>query len=131
MSAPMVSGAIPLILQAYQDNYLTQYGYQLDDHRPVAALTKAILVNTADDMRGPQRARAELIDASGTAGQTGRATIGPDYFTGFGRLNVADAVALTQQNRSDDEGILRPTGFAQGSINDGGVQDYQFTISQD
>ena len=89
MSAPMVSGAIPLILQAYQDNYLTQYGYQLDDHRPVAALTKAILVNTADDMRGPQRARAELIDASGTAGQTGRATIGPDYFTGFGRLNVA------------------------------------------
>ena len=131
MSAPMVTGAIPLILQAYQDNYLTQYGYQLDDHRPVAALAKAILVNSADDMRGPQGARDELINSSGTSGQVGLATIGPDYFTGFGRLNVEESVLLTQQNRSNEDGILRPTGFAQGSINDGGVQDYQFSISQD
>ena len=62
MASPMVTGTMALILEAYENLYLSQYGYSINSQRPPNSLTKAIIVNTADDLSGPQKQSDELID---------------------------------------------------------------------
>jgi len=130
-ASPAVAGTGALMLEAYRDLYLEQYGLNLASQAPLPSLIKAALVNTADDINADQKASEELIDDSGTNGQTEVATIGPDYLTGFGRLNTQAAVELIQQRRADDDGLNRPTGFIQGEIGDSQFTDYEFIIDQE
>ncbi|WP_158559217.1 S8 family peptidase [Deminuibacter soli] len=68
-AAALVSGTCLLL----QDAYRTQHSNQL----PAAALVKAVLLNSADDMANP----------------------GPDYTSGYGMLNAYRAVANISNNQ--------------------------------
>lgn len=67
-AAAQVTGTIVLVQQAYKQSM---------HHLPSAALVKAILINTADDIGRP----------------------GLDYKTGYGKLNALEAVRTIKENR--------------------------------
>ena len=73
-AAAMVSGSALLVQQAYKLKY---------DHMPVAATTKAILINSADD-----------VGAKGI-----------DFASGFGNLNTYAAVKTIQEGRLFENAI--------------------------
>lgn len=73
MACPMVTGAAALLVQAYRNIS----PHDADFYRPEPALIKAVLLNTADDVADP----------------------GPDYKTGFGRLNVWRALRAMSAGR--------------------------------
>ena len=73
----------------------------------------------------------ELVDDADVAGQTEMSTFGPDYLTGYGRIDVGASVELMQQSRANSEGINSPTGFRQGSLKDRDIVEFQFAVSED
>ena len=132
MASPMVAGTMALLMEAYETNYLTQYGQTIDTFTPIPALMRAIIIATTDDIVGAQGTSAELFDATGTtANQAQAATIGPDYLTGFGRLNVGESVNLMQRSRKDSNSNNQPTGFRTGSIGDKEIHEFRFAVSPD
>ena len=98
---------------------------------PPTATLKSILLNTAIDIRGPQNNSNELINDSGIAGQMEMATVGPDFLTGHGRIDVGASVELMQQHRENSDGIKTPTGFRQSSLGDRDIVEFQFAVSED
>ena len=131
MASPMVAGTMALMMEAYESDYLEQYGQTIDTFTPMPALMRAIIIATSNDIIGFQGNSAELFNAAGVAGQAQRATIGPDYLTGFGRLNVGASINLMQQSREDANGNNQPTGFRTGNIGDKEIHEFSFTISPD
>ena len=67
-AAALVTGTVALLQQAYK---------QSTHHLPSAALIKAVLINTADDIGRP----------------------GIDYKTGYGKLNALEALRTIKENR--------------------------------
>ena len=55
MASPAVAGSAALLYEAYYSQYLEQYGHNLDDQAPLPATIKSILLNSAVDIRGPQK----------------------------------------------------------------------------
>lgn len=84
MATPAVAGIVALMLQQYHTSYSTTT-------EPLPASIKAILMNTA---------------ASPTGG------LGPDFQTGYGRVDARDAVDVIRENRFV-EGTLNNTGEVQ------------------
>lgn len=79
MAAPMATGAVALIL----DEELRLYG----EPRMLSSTIKALLIHTADDVGAP----------------------GPDYASGWGRINTTAAVALMESDDlTGESSILEP-----------------------
>ncbi|HEY0059935.1 MAG TPA: S8 family peptidase [Flavisolibacter sp.] len=74
-AAAMVSGAAALVQQAYKTLH--------NNTLPPASLVKAVLINTAEDIGLP----------------------GPDFRSGYGSLNVHDAVASVLQNVTGSDSV--------------------------
>lgn len=75
-AAAMVSGVAALLQQAYQDK---------KGKLPDAALVKAVLLNTADDLQTP----------------------GPDFISGFGSVNAYDAVHTMVTEQFFEDSVLQ------------------------
>ena len=96
MAAPSISGILALMLEQYRYTYP-------DDEYPLPSTLKAILLHTAEDLNNT----------------------GPDYTTGWGRVNATAAIEsvknknflesnITVQNETDEYEIFVPAG--QGEI---------------
>ncbi|MBS1913036.1 MAG: S8 family serine peptidase [Bacteroidetes bacterium] len=88
MAVPQVSGAAALVVERYR-------GHNANAN-PLPELVKAVLLNCADDI----------------------APEGPDFRTGYGRLNVAEAVATVDRH-----------DYLVGTVADGGVQQYPLYVN--
>lgn len=87
-SAPAVTGAVGLLLQQFRD----AQGLDLDVNPPLPSTVKAVLIQTAEDMI---HTSADPRDPDNI--DTGAPTLyyeGPDFATGYGRVNVLAAVNL-------------------------------------
>lgn len=95
-AAALVSGTIAILQQAYKQKN--------NDNLPAASLIKSIVINSADDI--------------GIAN--------PDYKTGYGNLNAAEAISTIHENRFYEDVILNdqkkffpiniPAGIAKAKI---------------
>ncbi|GAB4493874.1 MAG: hypothetical protein OHK0019_18770 [Saprospiraceae bacterium] len=83
-AAALVSGAAAVVQQAF---------FEKTDSLPSAALVRAVLLNSADDIAPP----------------------GPDFFSGFGNLNLQNAIQTIEKQ-----------GFAMDKVNDG--NDWLFSL---
>lgn len=92
LAAAAVSGVVALVLQQYS----TTYGVDLDVAPPLPSTLRGIIIHTAHDV---SVATPWFTNADGPV----QAFPGPDFVTGFGLVNAADAVALTaaKQLRED------------------------------
>ena len=77
MATPTVSGSIGLLLDLEQQYYGNQPYFW-------ASTLKALLIHTADDI----------------------GEIGPDYRTGWGRINIARAMNVMQENKQRNESMI-------------------------
>uniref|UniRef100_UPI00307647B3 S8 family serine peptidase n=1 Tax=Candidatus Methylomirabilis sp. TaxID=2032687 RepID=UPI00307647B3 len=99
MASPAVAGIVALMLE----QYAATFGVNLDTSPPLPSTSRAILVQTAQDLAG--------IDPNPNF-DTGAATVygaGPDWATGFG---LADALAATQ--------MVAARNFLEDSLDDAG-----------
>lgn len=85
-AAALVSGAAAVLQQAF---------FEKKDSLPPAALVRAVLLNSADDIAPP----------------------GPDFFSGFGNLNLQNALQTVEKQN-----------FAIGEVSDGATQIFLFQI---
>jgi len=88
MAAPVVTGAITLMLQQYRETY---FGDDTVDDAPLPSSIKAILIHTAEDLIDNPAGGADLI--------------GPDYVYGYGLLNTVAAVDVIR-NKRFREGVI-------------------------
>ncbi len=107
-SAPMVTGTLALVLQAYAETFRLD----LDRLPPPPALLKAVLVQSAADMvRDPALTYSPAFPNPDT-GAFVDYHAGPDWATGYGTLDAAAAVALVrsrfiQVGRLDERAEVR------------------------
>ncbi|MDA0340458.1 MAG: S8 family serine peptidase [Proteobacteria bacterium] len=107
-SAPVVTGAVALVLQAYAETF----GFDLDRLPPLPALIKAVLVHTAVDMvRAPDRPYSPPFPNPDTGAFTDYHA-GPDWATGYGALDAAASATLirsrlVQVGRIDERSDIR------------------------
>lgn len=137
MAAPAVTGAMALLLQGWQNTYNAPAGLALDANPPLPSTLRALVVQTAADIVNNNvrnQASADIDSDNNSAnGNNGlgnvTATVGPDYATGYGQLNVQGAVNLLQDSRTVD-GVAIPNRIIQGAANQGNVIVYDFALDQ-
>ena len=93
MAAPFVSGIAALMYQKFQK----QTGESLDFHSMRNSTTKALLIHSAVDMQGCSNENADIATLNRKQKQPKLCTpytMGPDFATGWGRVNAAGALSL-------------------------------------
>ena len=93
MAAPFVSGIAALMYQKFQK--LT--GESLDSHSMRNSTTKALLIHSAVDMQGCSNENADIATLDRKQKQPKLCTpytLGPDFATGWGRVNASGALSL-------------------------------------
>lgn len=135
MAAPSVAGVVALLLEAWQTTYSDPLRTTIDDSPPLPATIRAVLVQTADDITGGAiRSNASVdIDSdsdlsNGNDGSgTPTATEGPDYATGWGRVDAQAAMDLLTDVRTED-GSPVPNRIVQGALGQGATHEYEFAV---
>lgn len=84
MAAPAVTGIVALMLE----QYAATFGVNLDTAPPLPSTLKAILVQSADDLNGTDPT------VNFDTGQPVTYGAGPDWATGYGAVNAAQAVRI-------------------------------------
>ena len=93
MAAPFVSGIAALMYQKFQK----QTGDPLDFHSMRNSTTKALLIHSAIDMQGCSNENADIATLNRKLKQSELCTpytLGPDFATGWGRVNASGALSL-------------------------------------
>jgi predicted SnoaL-like aldol condensation-catalyzing enzyme len=98
-AAAIVSGTVAVMQQVYADSN--------NQILPAAALVKAILFNTADDIYTP----------------------GIDYKTGYGVLNSYEAVKAIQQKKYESGTVAQGQVWAKNILVPGGLANFKITLS--
>jgi len=108
MAAPAVTGIAGLMLE----QYATTFGVNLDTAPPLPSTIKAILVQSADDLIGSDP--TPNFDTGAAVGYGA----GPDWATGYGLVNAAQAVR-----------IVRGRGFLEDAVSPAAPTDgWPFTV---
>jgi len=93
MAAPFVSGIAALMYQKFQK----QTGISLDSFSMRNSTTKALLIHSAIDMQGCSNENVDIANLNEIQKQPRTCTPytqGPDFATGWGRMNAKGALAL-------------------------------------
>ena len=90
MAAPFVSGIAALMYQKFQK----QTGEPLDFFSMRNSTTKALLIHSAIDMQGCSNENVDIANLKNQPKTCTPYTYGPDFATGWGRVNAKGALAL-------------------------------------
>ena len=93
MAAPFISGIAALMYQKFQK----QTGEPLEFHSMRNSTTKALLIHSAIDMQGCSNENPDIVNLNKKMNQPKTCTPytqGPDFATGWGRVNAKDALLL-------------------------------------
>ena len=120
MAAPYVTGVVALMLQTWQRKGYLKPGEDIHHNAPWNSSIKALLVHTATDLikREPTWVERSL-DATNSPGRLNpdlaahesldnafmRNYPGPDYATGYGRINAEKAIAYVDTNRLKQDSL--------------------------
>jgi subtilisin family serine protease len=143
MAAPATAGVIALLLERWQTTYNAPIGATLDANPPLPSTLKAVLIQTAVDidLADVRNMTSVDVDADNTQGNNtpgsvtdGRgfadATAGPDFATGWGRVDAQAADNLLSDWRVNVTGNRIPKRVIQGAVNQGGIVEYDFVVDQ-
>ncbi|MHC4955162.1 MAG: S8 family serine peptidase [Planctomycetota bacterium] len=137
MASPATAGVVALLLEGWQATYGGPLGTTLDNNPPLPSTLRAVLVQTAvdivnNDVRNRVSPDIDLDSnpANGNDGQ-GRvtATAGPDFATGWGRVDAQAAQALLEDSRTVN-GNPRPKRIIQDAVSQGVIKEYDFVVDQ-
>jgi hypothetical protein len=90
MAAPFVSGIAALMYQKFQK----QTGEPLDSFSMRNSTTKALLIHSAIDMQGCSNENVDIANLKNQPKTCTPYTYGPDFATGWGRVNAKGTLAL-------------------------------------
>lgn len=90
MAAPFVSGIAALMYQKFQK----QTGLPLESFSLRNSTTKALLIHSAIDMQGCSNRNVDIANLKNQPKTCTPYTRGPDFATGWGRVNAKGALAL-------------------------------------
>ena len=138
MAAPATAGVCALLLERWQTTYNAPIGATLDDNPPLPSTLKALLIQTAVDIDAANvRGMASVdVDADNTQGNGNDdqgfadAAAGPDFATGWGRIDAQAADNLLNDWRVNVTGNRIPKRVIQGAVNQGGEVEYDFVVDQ-
>ncbi len=138
MAAPATAGVCALLLERWQTTYNVPLGATLDANPPLPSTLKALLVQTADDIvaANVRNMACVDVDADNTQGNANDgqgfadATVGPDFATGWGRVDAQAADDLLNDWRVNIIGNRVPKRVIQGAVNQGGTVEYDFVVDQ-
>ena len=138
MAAPATAGVCALLLERWQTTYNVPLGATLDANPPLPSTLKAILIQTAVDIdaanvRGMACVDVDQDNIQGNANDGlgfADATAGPDFATGWGRVDAQAAHNLLNDWRVNVTGNRVPKRIIQGAINQGGTVEYDFVVDQ-
>ncbi len=103
IAAPMVTGIVALLLE----EYAASAGVDLDTAPPRPSTLKAVVVQTAKDLVHDAPDLHDDWDNPDTGGPV-LYHEGPDYATGYGRINAAGATRLLREGRFAEGSIAAP-----------------------
>jgi hypothetical protein len=138
MAAPATAGVCALLLERWQTTYNAPIGATLDANPPLPSTLKALLIQTAVDedaanIRGMASVDVDADNIQGNAndGQGfADATAGPDFATGWGRVDAQAADNLLNDWRVNVTGNRVPKRVIQGAVNQGGSVEYDFVVDR-
>jgi len=90
MAAPFVSGVAALMYQKFQK----KTGLPLDSFSMRNSTTKSLMIHSAIDMQGCSNTNADIAKLKNQPRTCTPYTLGPDFATGWGRLNAKGALDL-------------------------------------
>ena len=90
MAAPFVSGVAALMYQKFQK----KTGLPLDSFSMRNSTTKSLMIHSAIDMQGCSYTNADIDNLKNQPRTCTPYTLGPDFATGWGRLNAKGALDL-------------------------------------
>ncbi|MGB3191672.1 MAG: S8 family serine peptidase, partial [Limnoraphis sp.] len=142
MAAPVVAGIEALLLEGWQDTYLTPINNSIDTNPPLPSTLRALLIQTAidivdNDVRGTALREIDS-DSDPFNGNDGfgraTATPGPDYATGWGFVDAEAAIELMQDSRQDNgqpvaNRIIEEKGI--NGVTQGNIKEFEFIVDQD
>ncbi|MBR6125290.1 S8 family serine peptidase, partial [Candidatus Saccharibacteria bacterium] len=119
LSSPIVSGVVALMYQKFRN----KTGMPLDLFSMRNSTTKAMLIHTAVDMEGSH----SIVDVNKTMGKfvNVRYGKGPDFITGWGRVNAKGALDIIEGYDATTQKFER---FREFEIYNGMVKKWTFNI---
>ncbi|MBI5332023.1 MAG: S8 family serine peptidase [Candidatus Aenigmarchaeota archaeon] len=109
VATPVVAGAAALVYQEFKERY--------NRREPLPSTIKAVLLHTAIDLRNESY---WINDTS----EWVRTTEGPDYISGYGRLNITAAIDLIKTDEKDGN-----TMIIESSVGNSETDEYNFQVN--